>query len=74
MNHAESAFRKLREVWFIQHLKSYRNPYEDESLDKADLRELHNTQMKERYDKQTDEIILGHDFCIAPRCHNDLYI
>lgn len=58
---AQTAFRKLRERWFLYQLK-YRGPE----------REWETAAMKAKFDAQTEAILRGEDFEIAPMCGRDL--
>ena len=69
----EKSFRVLREAWFSDRLRSYSHEREWESEERAELRRSQNIELKKMYDAQTDGIIAGEQFEIAPRCAADLY-
>jgi hypothetical protein len=67
-----NAFRELRLAWFNAHLR--RNPHEREweNEEAEKQREEDNAELKEKFDAQTEAIILGEKFKRNPRCYNDL--
>ena len=72
MSNLEKKFRDLREAWFNAHLRSYAHEREWESEAKERLRDERNVDVKVIYDRQTEEIIAGHDRPLTPSCGADL--
>ena len=72
-NHAELAFRKLRDAWFYAEIASYPGEREWEDEDRELSRERGNNRAKGYYDAQTEEILKGIDRPIAPTCEADFY-
>lgn len=68
---AES-FRQLRKAWFNSHLRSHAREREWESEECERLRETQNRQLEAKYDQQTEGIIDGETWCVAPRCAADM--
>ena len=68
----ETAFRFLREQWFNKYLRQWPAEREWEDEEKHLLRVKYNDSLKQKYDRQTNDIIRGIDRVIAPRCANDL--
>jgi hypothetical protein len=73
MTPAEKAFRQLRADWFVQHLEEHPHEREWEDETHTDLRERRNVELRAKFDQQTDGILSGEEYPIAPRCANDLY-
>lgn len=72
MTHLEKAFRQLREAWYHHELHSYAHEREWETESKEAEREADNAELKSLYDMQTEAIILGERFCVAPTCLDDM--
>lgn len=69
---AQTAFRKLRERWFLHKLQ-YRGPEREWETDsEQEMRDRQNAAMKAKFDAQTEAILRGEDFEIAPMCGRDL--
>ena len=66
----QDAFRELREAWFNAVLKS--QPHERESVERETQRELDTFEIKATFDDQTESIIEGDDYTVAPYCAADL--
>ncbi len=67
-----SAFQELREAWFNKVLRNNAPERQWEDDVQELMREDDNKRCKEEYDKQTKEIIAGHNKKIAPHCRNDV--
>lgn len=71
----ESAFRKMRQVWFQSHLHHYAQEREWESEEDEERRNQDNLKTRALFDAQTESILLGEQCEIGrlcPRCWNDL--
>ncbi len=70
--HLALAFRTLRDRWFSNHLL-FRPPerqWEDD--DETESRHKRNVLLRSQYDAQTDEIIRGMDWNVAPTSSNEM--
>ena len=65
-------FRKLREAWFISELKSHAHEREWESEDREAIRQEQNKRLKQKFDEQTEGLLLGVCRQIAPKCLAEL--
>jgi hypothetical protein len=72
MDHLKKAFRELRKAWFVKQLRSNAPEREWEEEDERDYREKRNSIRKAIFDEQTEGIIQGGDFRIAPLCEADM--
>lgn len=66
------AFRTLRESWFNRVLRSYSHEREWEDDERGNYREERNKELKELYDKQTEQIICGGHAAVCPSCEHDM--
>ena len=62
-----AAFRRLRDSWFCQMLEVHAPEREWEEEDKSEDRERQNLKNKQEFDRQTEAILSGESFPIAPR-------
>ena len=62
------AFRKLRDEWFKNHLRSNAHEREWETEEHELIRESQNKELKVQFDQQTELTIAGKSMPIAPRC------
>jgi len=68
----QDAFRELRTAWFNTVLKRKAHEREWEPADRETQRELDNFNLKAIFDDQTEGIIEGDDFTVAPRCSAEM--
>ena len=68
----DDAFRVLRRAWFSTQLYSSSHEREWESEEREAIREANNVEMWQLFDAQTEAIIAGVEYQIAPHCWNDL--
>ena len=66
------AFRRLRAAWFAENLHQRSHERQWESDVDTERRKKWNAELRGQYDEQTNAIIRGEDFPVAPRCPNDL--
>jgi hypothetical protein len=66
------AFRKLRAAWFNEVLKTPGTVGAHETPGHAQRRFAEKRFLRILFDNQTEEIILGKDCPIAPRCEQDM--
>ena len=69
---AEAAFRALRAAWFSTCLRSRPHEREWETNEREQLRQDWNVKMCAKFSEQTERILAGEYFDIAPSCAADL--
>lgn len=68
----ENNFKSLRKHWFKQVLYRHPHPREWETEQQEIDRNNKNVKKERIFDQQTEGIIRGEKFELAPRCYNDL--
>ncbi len=68
----EDAFRELRHIWFLHHLQSLPREREWETEEQVARREKSNQELKKKFDNQTERIIQGEPFMVAPWSDADM--
>jgi len=72
MTNAHDIFRMLRGEWFDAHLMSHSHEREWETEEQERLRAEQNARTRFVYDKETEALLRGEGYCVAPTCPNDL--
>lgn len=66
------AFRELRLAWFNKNLRSYSHERDWEDEEKSEQREKDNEEKLKIYNEQTEKIINGAGYNVAPTCGMEL--